>query len=176
MCFLYFFVPFLCGDLPSSISKSLSEVPLKRLEPTVALPCLYAKCLALVLASDQIITSLDFLFNHLNEGGTYVVEDTFAAYSSQSPNIELAVPVRLQSDEPCHEISTRTSTFSASKFDERVIKKRMKYHKIKYTSLPMFVDLALDVIRCYAFPFKSYGLKQISNFFEYDSKYPKDKL
>tara|TARA_R100000657_G_C4682122_1_gene131705 strand:+ start:1474 stop:2265 length:792 start_codon:yes stop_codon:yes gene_type:complete len=30
--------------------------------------------------NDQIITSLDFLFNHLNEGGTYVVEDTFAAY------------------------------------------------------------------------------------------------
>jgi cephalosporin hydroxylase len=28
----------------------------------------------------QIITSLDFLFKHLNEGGTYVVEDTFAAY------------------------------------------------------------------------------------------------
>jgi Icc-related predicted phosphoesterase len=63
-------------------------------------------------------------------------------------------------------------TFSASKFDERVIKKRMKHHKIKYSSLPIFVDLALDVIRCYAFPFKSYGLKQISNFFEYDSKYP----
>ena len=30
--------------------------------------------------NDQIITSLDFLFNHLNEGGVYVVEDTFAAY------------------------------------------------------------------------------------------------
>ena len=63
-------------------------------------------------------------------------------------------------------------TFSATKFDERVIKKRMEYHKIKHSSLPIFVDLALDVIRCYAFPFKSYGLKQISNYFEYDSKHP----
>jgi len=48
----------------------------------------------------------------------------------------------------------------------------MEYHKIKHSSLPIFVDLALDVIRCYAFPFKSYGLKQISNYFEYDSKHP----
>jgi len=63
-------------------------------------------------------------------------------------------------------------TFSATKFDERVIKKRMEYHKIKHSSLPIFVDLALDVIRCYAFPFKSYGLKQISDYFEYDFKHP----
>lgn len=28
----------------------------------------------------QIITSFEFLFPHLNEGGTYVVEDTFASY------------------------------------------------------------------------------------------------
>ena len=63
-------------------------------------------------------------------------------------------------------------TFSASKFDERVIKKRMEYHKIKHSSLPKFVDLALDVIRCYIFPFKSYGLKPISDYLEYDSKHP----
>jgi len=63
-------------------------------------------------------------------------------------------------------------TFSASKFDERVIKKRMKYHKIKYSSLPKFVDLALDINRCYIFPFKSYGLKPISDYLEYDSKHP----
>jgi len=63
-------------------------------------------------------------------------------------------------------------TFSASKFDERVIKKRMQHHKIKYSLLPKFVDLAIDVIRCYAFPFKSYGLKQISGYFEYDFKHP----
>lgn len=30
--------------------------------------------------NSQIITSLDFLFDHLKPGGTYVVEDTFASY------------------------------------------------------------------------------------------------
>jgi len=63
-------------------------------------------------------------------------------------------------------------TFSATKFDERVIKKRMQHHKIKYSILPKFVDLAFDIIRCYAFPFKSYGLKHISDYFEYDFKHP----
>ena len=63
-------------------------------------------------------------------------------------------------------------TIAASNFDERVIKKRMEYHKIKHSSLPKFVDLALDVIKCYIFPFKSYGLKPISDYLEYDSKHP----
>jgi Icc-related predicted phosphoesterase len=62
--------------------------------------------------------------------------------------------------------------FSATRFDENVIKKRMEYHKIKHSSLPKFVDLAFDIIQCYALPLKSYRLKSISDYFQYTSQHP----
>ena len=54
----------------------------------------------------QIITSFEFLFDHLKEGGTYVVEDTFASYHpgydcdrKKGTNGEILNPILKEFDE-----------------------------------------------------------------------------
>jgi len=62
-------------------------------------------------------------------------------------------------------------TFSNTKFDERVLKKRMDHYKLDYSTLPEFIDLAMDIQRAFAFPLKSYGLKSIADYFGYEYRH-----
>jgi len=63
-------------------------------------------------------------------------------------------------------------TFSGTKFDERVLKNRLKHYKMKYSNFPEFIDLATYIQRCYALPLKSYSLKSIASHFAYNYKHP----
>ncbi|MDE1769379.1 MAG: TM0106 family RecB-like putative nuclease [Thaumarchaeota archaeon] len=62
-------------------------------------------------------------------------------------------------------------TFSGTRFDERVIKNRLGYHKMDSTNLSEFVDLAGYIQRSFAFPLKSYGLKSIASYFGYNYRH-----
>jgi len=63
-------------------------------------------------------------------------------------------------------------TFSGSKFDEYVIKKRLDHYKMGYSNLPEFIDLAIYMRRSYALPMKSYSLKSIASLFGYNYQHP----
>ena len=63
-------------------------------------------------------------------------------------------------------------TFSGTKFDERVIKNRLDHHKMDYSNLPEFIDLAIHIQRSYVLPLKSYSLKSIASRFGYNYLHP----
>jgi len=63
-------------------------------------------------------------------------------------------------------------TFSGTKFDERVIKNRLEHHKMNNSNLPEFIDLATYIQRCFALPLKSYSLKSIASYFDYNYLHP----
>ena len=61
-------------------------------------------------------------------------------------------------------------TFSATNFDDRVIKKRMDFHKLDRPFEDM-IDLKWVIENSFRFPLTRYGLKEISDFLGYSYKY-----
>ena len=71
-----------------------------------------------------------------------------------------------------HGFTGKIYTFSGTKFDERVIKKRLLNFGLDTSKLPEFIDLGICIQRSFALPFKSYGLKSIAEYLGYKYKHP----
>ncbi len=62
--------------------------------------------------------------------------------------------------------------YSGSDFDERIIKKRLKVHKMKEDELPIFEDLCYELRKKILMPFNTYTLKSLGYLFNFDWRHP----
>ncbi len=62
-------------------------------------------------------------------------------------------------------------SYSGSRFDERVLRKRFDEEKLKHNHL-IFDDILLDIKASLAFPIKSYTLGDLGEFYGYNFKHP----
>jgi predicted RecB family nuclease len=62
-------------------------------------------------------------------------------------------------------------SYSGSRFDERVLRKRFDEEKLKHNHL-IFDDILLDIKASFAFPIKAYTLGDLGEFYGYNFKYP----
>jgi predicted RecB family nuclease len=62
-------------------------------------------------------------------------------------------------------------TYSGSRFDERILRKRFDQVGLEHHQLT-FEDILLDIKKSFAFPLKSYSLGDLASFFGYKFKHP----
>ena len=62
-------------------------------------------------------------------------------------------------------------TYSGSRFDERILRKRFDEEGLEHHHL-IFEDILLDMKKSFAFPRKSYSLGDLASFFGYNFKHP----
>lgn len=62
-------------------------------------------------------------------------------------------------------------SYSGSRFDERVLRKRFDEENLKHNHL-IFDDILLDIKACLAFPIKAYTLGDLGEFYGYNFKHP----
>ncbi len=62
-------------------------------------------------------------------------------------------------------------TYSGSRFDERILRKRFEEEGLEHHHLN-FEDILLDIKKSFAFPLKSYSLGDLASFYGYNFKHP----
>lgn len=75
--------------------------------------------------------------------------------------------LEILSDHPNEQVIS----YSGSRFDERVLRKRFDEEKLKHNHL-VFEDILLDIKASFAFPIKSYTLGELGGFYGYNFKHP----
>jgi uncharacterized protein YprB with RNaseH-like and TPR domain len=98
-------------------------------------------------------------------GVYYAKEDRFVKYFAESPKDEKQILKRFLRDMKA--VKGTIYMYSGTRFDERVLKKRMAMNGLDYLELPRFHDICSEIRRAVIFPVQSYALKDVAKYFGY---------
>jgi predicted RecB family nuclease len=97
-------------------------------------------------------------------------EGEYKSFFAESPKNDKAILIRFLSFMESHP-DAELLTYSGTRFDERVIRKRLTFHGLPTAVCDRMIDLYQPISRTVALPTYSYELKEIGAFFGYRYKH-----
>jgi uncharacterized protein YprB with RNaseH-like and TPR domain len=97
-------------------------------------------------------------------------QDRFVQYLAENSGNEMRMLERFLSD--MRGIRGTIYTFSGTRFDERVLKRRIEANSLDHSKLPQFVDICTAIRHSVIFPVQSYRLKDLARYFGYKYRHP----
>ncbi|HEY7733834.1 MAG TPA: ribonuclease H-like domain-containing protein, partial [Nitrososphaera sp.] len=97
-------------------------------------------------------------------------EARFVRYFAERPSDEKCVLRKFVDD--MADMNGTIYTFSGTRFDERVLKKRLETYGFDHSRLPPFFDICTEIRRAVIFPIQSYRLKDLARYFGYRYRHP----
>lgn len=95
----------------------------------------------------------------------------YRSFFAQEPNDEKKILVEFLNLIGCYATANLFSC-SGSRFEERVLRSRLSYHRLDTSVCTRIVDLHPIILRSVALPIQSYRVKEIGEFFGYRYKHP----
>lgn len=103
-------------------------------------------------------------------GVYFAKENKFVKYFAERPRDEKLILRQFLND--MKGVKGTIYTYSGTRFDERVLKKRIAMNGLDYLDLPRFQDVCGEIRKAVIFPVQSYRLKDVAKYFGYKYRHP----